>query len=239
MPAALVQRLEASLRATLPMARIEPRQLPDCAGIELGLINADFPIGPLPADVMRDVVAQPAYWAFCWGSGLALAQFIVRHPHWVRGRQVLDVGSGSGVVAIAAARSGAALVTACDSDPDALAATAMNAAANGVSLKLLSDLGEFGGECDLLLMADVLYDRSNLSLLDRVAGLAPRVLIADSRIKVSPKDGFELIAECVARTVPNLGEFDEFRTVRLFFQGPLPDADPDASPVASISTGSA
>ncbi|MEZ5559113.1 MAG: 50S ribosomal protein L11 methyltransferase [Pseudomonadales bacterium] len=216
-------RLQTQLRTTLPMARIEPLPLPGCPEIRLGLINADFPEGPLPEEVMRAVIERPAYWAFCWGSGLALARFLLDSPDWVRNRSVLDLGSGSGVVAIAAALAGARRVVACDNDPMALQATAANAAANGVKLDLSDDLEQAGaaGPYDLLLMADVLYDRSNLGLLQQAARHARAVLVADSRVRTLPTPGYREIAVIEALTVPNLGEFDEFGTVRLFY---LPNA---------------
>jgi predicted nicotinamide N-methyase len=214
------------------MARIDVQALPDCADIRLGLINADFSTGPLPGGVMRDVIAQPAYWAFCWGSGLGLARLLYRHPHWVRGQRVLDLGCGSGVVAIAAARNGAREVIACDNDPDALAAAACNAALNDVTLTLLGDferlllgdferppLGDFEPRqrgCDIVLMADVLYDNANLPLLARAAELAPIVIVADSRVAEIPLPGSRRIVEEDALTFPNLGEFDEFGTVRVW-----------------------
>jgi len=202
------------------MARILPQRLPGCPEITLGLINADFPVGPLPAAVMHAVIAQPAYWAFCWGSGLGLARYLLDQPHWVRGRRVLDLGSGSGVVAVAAALAGAARVVACDNDPDALQATRTNAALNGVTLEFCDDLAAAGSDHDLLCMADVLYDRSNLPLLRAATAQAREVLVADSRVATLPEPGYRLIGELRALTFPNLGEFDEFATVRLFHGRP-------------------
>jgi predicted nicotinamide N-methyase len=210
------EALEHLLQETLPMGRIEPSPLPGCPEITLGLINADFPPGPLPADVMRDVIARPAYWAFCWGSGLALARFLLERPEEVQERTVLDLGSGSGIVAIAAAMAGARRVVACDNDPHALRATAINAAANEVHVELCPDLSLAGAGYDLLVMADVLYDRSNLGLLEEAAKLASRVLMADSRVRELPGSSYREIGRMTALTFPNLGEFDEFATVRLF-----------------------
>lgn len=212
--------LQDRLQATLPMARLEVVPLPGCANIRLALINADFPSGPLPPEVSRAVIAQPAYWAFCWGSGLALARFLLEQPEIVRGRRVLDLGSGSGVAAIAAALAGAAAVTACDIDPDARAATAVNAALNGVTCTITASLAECGRDHDLVLMADVLYDRSNLPLLALAAAHAREVLVADSRVSEIPDPDYRPIAALEALTLPNLGEFDEFRTVRLFTRRP-------------------
>jgi len=208
--------LEIRLNRTLPGARIEVQVLPGCRDLALGLINPDFPLGPLPAEVMHAVIAQPAYWAFCWGSGLALARLLLEQPHWVRGRRVVDLGPGSGVVAIAAAMAGAARVIACDNDPDALAATAVNARLNGVTVELVDDLALISPDQDLLLMADVLYDRSNLPLLASAAARAQATLVADSRIRSLPDPAYRQVATMAALTLPNLGEFDEFRTVRIF-----------------------
>ncbi|HET6473076.1 MAG TPA: 50S ribosomal protein L11 methyltransferase [Pseudomonadales bacterium] len=215
-PAAFAE-LTRALHATLPMARIEVRSLPDCA-VRLGLINADFPTGPLPPDVMHAVIAQPAYWALCWGSGLALAQLIERNPHWVRGRRVLDFGSGSGIAGIAAALAGAARVTACDTDAGARCATQANADLNGVAVEVCAELAPTA-TFDVVLLADVLYDRDNLPLLDRLQAVAPTIVVADSRIAVIPNPAYRTITEVDARTLPNLGEFDEFKTVRVFVYG--------------------
>jgi predicted nicotinamide N-methyase len=211
--------LEDALHATLPMGRIDVQPLPGCPDIRLGLINADFPTGPLPPDVMNAVIRQPAYWALCWGSGLGLAQLLYRHPHWVRGLRVLDLGCGSGVVGIAAVRCGAAAVVACDNDPAALDATRANAAINGVRLTTCADLVDAGAGFDLVLLADVLYDRSNLPLLDAAQRIARAVVVADSRIAQIPSPGYRLITRIAARTWPNLNEFDEFRTVNVFAYG--------------------
>lgn len=215
-PGARAVGLEARLQQTLPMARLEPQRLPGCGSLTLALINHDFPTGPLPAEVMQAVIARPAYWAFCWGSGLGLAQRLLREPHWVRGRRVLDLGSGSGVVAIAAALAGAATVVACDNDPDALLATMDNAARNKVILQPCADLAHIPDGIDIVLMADVLYDRANLPLLEAAGRLADEVLIADSRIRLLPDPDYLNIGSLEALTMPNLGEFDEYREVRFF-----------------------
>jgi predicted nicotinamide N-methyase len=205
--------LQRRLRRTLPEARIEAVALPGCGPLQLGLINADFPLGPLPPEVMRAVIEQPAYWAFCWGSGLALARFLLAQPDWVAGRTVVDLGSGSGVAAIAAALAGASRVVACDTDEDARLATTVNAHLNGVAIEVSAELP---ASSDLMLMADVLYDRQNLPLLDIAQRHADQVLVADSRVTVLPDPGYREITRVEALTLPNLGEFDEFKTAHIF-----------------------
>jgi len=76
----------------------------------------------------------PPFWSFVWPGGVALARHLLDNPALVAGRTVLDLGAGSGLVGIAAARAGAATVTAADTDPAALAAARRNAALNGVTL---------------------------------------------------------------------------------------------------------
>jgi predicted nicotinamide N-methyase len=205
--------LESRLNRTLPDARIEPVTLPGCAGITLGLINADYQTGPLDPDIMAAAIRSPAYWAFCWGSGLALARFLLTEPRWVNEKTIVDLGAGSGVVAIAAALAGARRVIACDTDADALLATAANAALNGVTVELSDTLPP---RCDVLLMADVLYDRQNLPLLNTAQACAVEVLVADSRVTTLPDPSYREIARIKALTLPNLGEFDEFGTAHVF-----------------------
>jgi predicted nicotinamide N-methyase len=121
---------------------------------------------PFTPDEIRRVMDEPPYWCFCWASGLVLARWLAEHPQWVRGKTVLDFGAGSGVAAIAAARAGAAEVVACDLDPLALQASRANAALNGVALEVSADFFAEADRFDVILVADVLYDRANLPLLD-------------------------------------------------------------------------
>ncbi|MEM6709847.1 MAG: 50S ribosomal protein L11 methyltransferase [Pseudomonadota bacterium] len=216
--------LERALRETLPDARLAPYRLDAPVDLTLGLIEPGYQTGPLAPEVMARVIAQPAYWAFCWGSGLALAQFLLEDPTWVAGRSVLDFGSGSGVAGIAAALGGAKRVTAVDNDEHALLASRCNAAVNGVALTAQDQLAP-EQRFDLGLMADVLYDRDNLALLTLISGCCDQLLIADSRLRdldqlldQQPQLGLAVrpIAQRSAVTLPNLGEFDEFRDVVLF-----------------------
>ncbi|MEM7217782.1 MAG: 50S ribosomal protein L11 methyltransferase [Pseudomonadota bacterium] len=209
------QRLQQALARTLPMARLESLRLPDCDDIELLVINADFPTGPLEPDVMRAVIAEPAYWAFCWGSGQALARWLLAQPERVRGRRVLDLGSGSGVAGIAAALAGAASVVACDIDADARLASVVNAHLNGVDVEPCERLQD-APPADVIVLADVLYDAANLPLLDAARCQAGEVIVADSRIDTLPSADFELLDTLAALTLPNLGEFDVYGTTRIW-----------------------
>ncbi len=208
--------LSSTLQRVLPSARAEWSALPDVPALGLYLINADFSSAALSRDEMLAVLDYPAYWAFCWASGQVLAAELLRHPGWVRGKRVLDFGCGSGVAAIAAARAGAARVIACDLDPDALLATRINAARNGVDVELSSDFDTVDAELDLILVADVLYDRANLPWLSRLLARAPQVLVADSRVRNFAEPGYRHLGSRQSSTWPDLDEFDEFRCVNLY-----------------------
>lgn len=173
------------------------------------------------AEETRRILNDPPYWCFCWASGLAMAQWLAEHPQSVRGQRVLDFGCGSAVVAIAAARLGASQVTACDLDPVALAAARANAELNGVALNYSSDLMSEPADYDLLIAADVLYDRANLPLLDEFRRRARQALVADSRIKDFSHPGYRSLASRQALTLPDLAEPEEFRQVQLYRSVPL------------------
>lgn len=110
------------------------------------------------------------FWAVPWAGGQAVARYVLDHPEVVAGKRVLDFGAGSGLVAIAAARAGAAHVIALDIDPVALAAVALNAEANGVAVEgVLADpnaaLGE-GIATDVVLAGDVWYERETATRVE-------------------------------------------------------------------------
>ena len=138
---------------------------------------------------------DPPFWAFAWAGGLALARYLLDHPETVRGRHAIDIASGSGVVAIAAAMAGAAAVTAYDIDPLATAAIEVNAAANAVTVRavcadVLDDLPPPG--TGLVLVADAFYQRDLATRVMRFARRAQArgatVLAADFGRAYLPRD---------------------------------------------------
>jgi predicted nicotinamide N-methyase len=127
----------------------------------------------------------PPFWAFPWAGGQALARYVLDNPATVAGRCVLDVASGSGLVAIAAAKVGAASVIAGDIDPNAVAAIGINAAANGalVTARTFDLAADRAPGADVVLVGDVFYQRElaerALGFLRETAGSGVDVLIAD------------------------------------------------------------
>jgi predicted nicotinamide N-methyase len=142
----------------------------------------------------------PPFWAFAWAGGQALARYVLDNPDLVAGRTVFDLASGSGLVAIAAARAGAAAVTANEIDPLAIAAVHANAAANDTAVTAtLGDLlaGDAGG-ADVVLAGDVFYSKPMtdrvLPFLERAAARGATVLVGDPGRAYLPRDRFEAVA---------------------------------------------
>lgn len=159
-------------------------------------IRAHLRLAPLPA--LPDIALYAAhpgsrlsllagaapYWAYGWAGGLALARHFRAHPELVADRRLLDLGAGSGLVGIVAARLGAQ-VSAAEIDPYGRAAIGLNAAANGVSIALAAiDIGGPAPEgFDLVAAGDVFYDAAvagrMLPFLRRCQAAGIDVLIGD------------------------------------------------------------
>lgn len=207
--------LQQSLSQLLGDARLVATALPGTE-LKLWLIDADNMDRAFSPDETRRILEEPPYWSFCWASGLALARFLAEHPHWVAGKRVLDFGAGSGVAGIAAVRAGAAEVVACDLDPLALAASRANAELNDVQLGYSADFFAETDRFDLILVADVLYDRANLPLLDQFLSRGRQALVADSRVRDFRHVAYQRLAMLHAHTLPDLAEPHEFRDVSLY-----------------------
>ncbi len=143
---------------------------------------------------------DPPFWAAAWPGGQALARHVLDQPGVVAGRSVLDLGAGSGLVAIAAALAGAARVGASDIDPFSHTAVAVNAEANGVApIAVLGDvLGEEPPVVDVVLAGDVCYDRVMservLPWLEAARARGAEVLLGDPGRPYVPVDRLERVA---------------------------------------------
>jgi predicted nicotinamide N-methyase len=141
----------------------------------------------------------PPFWADAWAGGQAVARYVLDHPEVVRGRRVLDVASGSGLVAIAAAMAGAETVIANDIDSYAMAAIALNARTNGVVIDIShDDLLDGVAEAEVVLAGDVFYNapmaERMLSFLHRAAQTGARVLVGDPGRTHLPHDRLDVVA---------------------------------------------
>ena len=211
-PAALQQ----ALSALLGDAQLSAETLPG-TDIKLWLIDANNMHRAFSSEETRRILEEPPYWCFCWASGLVLARWLAQNPQWVYGKRVLDFGTGSGVAAIAAAKAGALEVVACDLDPLALEACKANAALNEVTLSYSADFFAEADRFDLIIVADVLYDRANLPLLDQFLSRGRQALVADSRVRDFQHPLYQRLGMLEACTWPDLAEPAEFRHVSLYF----------------------
>lgn len=211
-PAALQQALSALLGDAQLSAEILPG-----TDIKLWLIDANNMHRAFSSEETRRILEEPPYWCFCWASGLVLARWLAQNPQWVHGKRVLDFGAGSGVAAIAAAKAGALEVVACDLDPLALEACKANAALNEVTLSYSADFFAEADRFDLIIVADVLYDRANLPLLDQFLSRGRQALVADSRVRDFQHPLYQRLGMLEACTWPDLAEPAEFRHVSLYF----------------------
>ena len=141
----------------------------------------------------------PPFWAFAWAGGQGLARYLLDHPETVRGKRVLDFASGSGLVAIAAAKAGAVEVIAADIDPFCETAIALNLEANAVDAQFLGTdcVGSDDG-WDVVLAGDVFYDKAFADrLLPWSASLRARgaeILVGDPSRAYLPRAGLESLA---------------------------------------------
>lgn len=150
-------------------------------------------------DELAAIGLPPPFWAFAWAGGQALARYLLDTPAIVAGKDVLDFASGSGLVGIAAAKAGAARVSACDIDAFAGAAIALNAEANGVRLTVaIDDLVGRDGGWDVVCAGDVCYERDMaeraVGWLSQLEARGALVLIGDPGRSYLPKDRLELLA---------------------------------------------
>ena len=184
-------------------ALIAPPLVPE---IKLHLATEVVPLWKKTEEELAQIGVPPPYWAFAWAGGQALARYVLDNPALVKGKRVLDIGSGSGLVGLAAARAGAAHVLAADIDRFACAAIALNAQANGIDIAATQDdvIGVPGG-WDVILVGDLFYERPLAERL--LAWLTPMtvpVLMGDPGRSYFPKSGIERLTLYTVRTTRDL-----------------------------------
>lgn len=163
--------------------------------LKLHLITEDCALWHGPEQAAVDAGMADPFWAFCWPGGQALARHVLDHPQLVRGRRILDFGSGSAVEGLAALRAGAGSVLAADLDPLAGVAAKLNARLNDLPAPDVTteDLVGSDVDFDLVLAGDVFYDPElaarGLSWLKTLANRGIEVLVGD------PSRGFLDVSE--------------------------------------------
>jgi predicted nicotinamide N-methyase len=160
----------------------------------------------------------PPWWAFAWAGGQALARYVLDNPALAAGRIVLDLGAGSGLAGIAARKAGAARVVAADTDAFAVAAVALNAAANAVALDATGDdlLAAEPPACDLIVVGDLFYERPLaqrvLAFLEAAHAQGAAVLVGDPRRSYFPRERFSRVAEYAVPVTRDLEDMEIKRT---------------------------
>jgi predicted nicotinamide N-methyase len=186
--------------------------LPLVPEIRLHLATEITPIWQATEETLARNALPPPFWAFAWAGGQALARYLLDHPAQVAGRFVLDFGAGSGLVAIAAAKAGAAQVLAAEIDHFAAAAIAANATLNEVAISVTTNdvIDMTDARWEVVTAGDVCYERPMadrvtawLRLLSRRGKL---VLIGDPGRAYLPADG---LRERIRYPVPTSRELED------------------------------
>ena len=178
--------------------------------IALYLASEVVPLWRATEDELAKIGLPPPYWAFAWAGGQALARYVLDHPEIVRGKRVLDIGAGSGLVGLAAVKAGAADVLAADIDAFACAAIRLNVAANpwandcaiGVTEE---DMIGAARAWDVILVGDLFYERPLAErLLAWLGPLGVTALLGDPGRTYFPKSGVEKLASYSVQTTRDL-----------------------------------
>jgi predicted nicotinamide N-methyase len=130
--------------------------------VRLHLAHEAVPLWEKTEEQLGEMGLPPPFWAFAWAGGQALARYVLDHPECVRGKRVVDIASGSGLVAIAAKQAGAKFVLAADIDEFSVAAIGLNATLNAVDILSTSNdlLLQPAHNCDVILVGDLFYEKS-------------------------------------------------------------------------------
>jgi len=191
--------------------------------IKLHLATEVVPLWRATEEELAEAGLPPPYWAFAWAGGQALARYVLDHPALVQGKQVLDIGAGSGLVGLAAVKAGAAQVLAADIDAFACAAIRLNAQANDCALAVTQeDLIGTAGAWDVILVGDLFYERPLAERLQ--AWLTPMsavALLGDPGRNYFPKTNVEKLASYSVQTTRDLEdrEIRETGVYRLGIKG--------------------
>ena len=144
LPRVLVEMFEGH-SAEFVRANTELAAPPLVPEIDLHLATEVVPLWRNTEEELEAAGVPPPYWAFAWAGGQALARYVLDHRELVAARSVLDFGTGSGLVAIAAVKAGARMVVAADIDGFAAAAIGLNCWANGISCMLRKSAADGNG----------------------------------------------------------------------------------------------
>jgi predicted nicotinamide N-methyase len=191
---------------------------PHTPELSLHLADEITPIWRMTEDALSEIGIPPPFWAFAWAGGQALARYIIDHPEEVAGKRVIDFASGSGIVAIAAMKAGAAYVLAADIDPFCGAALTLNAEVNGVPVDFTDQnlLEAPAPGADVILAGDICYEKplaaQVMAWLAEAQGRGAHVLIGDPGRSYFPREGLDKLAEYQVQTTRELEDMEVKKT---------------------------
>ena len=206
-------RFEDFIRANTGL--MAPPHVPE---IVLHLADEAHDLWQRTEDELAEIGLPPPFWAFAWAGGQGLARYVLDNPGLVSGKRVLDFATGSGLVAIAAARAGATMVTAADIDPFCATAVRLNAMANGVGIAFEGrDLIGEPLDVDVLLAGDVFYDKVFADRLvpwfSQLADRGTTILVGDPGRSYLPRERLEKLAEYQVPVTRALEDAEVKRTI--------------------------
>jgi predicted nicotinamide N-methyase len=193
--------MKVSTPTTFILANTTLLPVPLTPEIQLHLAHEAVPLWQKTEEELGEIGLPPPFWAFAWAGGQALARYVLDNPVTTKGKSVVDLASGSGLVAIAAMKAGAAQVLAADIDTFAVSAMAINAEANGVTINTTSDdfLQSPPPHVDIILVGDLFYEKSIaekvFAWLSAAKAQGTQVLIGDPGRSYLPKDKLTKLAE--------------------------------------------
>lgn len=227
-------RLTPANAADFIAANTRLQAVPHAPEISLWLADEVTPLWRLTEEELGEIGLPPPFWAFAWAGGQALARWLLDHPLEVAGKSVLDLATGSGLVAIAAMKAGAARVLAADIDPYCAAAVNANARSNEVQVAF-TDQNLLDGpppSVDVICAGDVFYEKrmaeAVLIWLRKAQANGTRVIVGDPGRTYFPRSGLSLLAEYSVPTTREL-EDQEVKRSRVWSLDPIspPGADDD------------
>lgn len=182
------------------LGHTRPLAVPLAPELHLYLADEATELWKKTEEELETIGLPPPYWAFAWAGGQALARYILDDPALVAGKRVLDFASGSGLLAIAAMKAGAASALAADIDIFAAEAIALNADLNGVAVTATADnLLDTLPAVDIVLAGDIFYEwpasRAIMAWFERLEAAGIAVLVGDPDRLYLPKDKLVKLAE--------------------------------------------
>ncbi len=191
---------------------------PHAPEIRLHLADEITPIWRMTEEALEEIGLPPPFWAFAWAGGQALARYLLDNPDVVAGKRVIDFAAGSGIVAVAAMKAGAAHVLAADIDAFCGDAIALNAEANGVAVDFTGAnlLDNAPPTVDVILAGDICYEKPLaarvMDWLTAARAAGTEVLIGDPGRTYFPREGLTKLAEYQVPTTRELEDMEVKKT---------------------------